>query len=435
MPCPNILILISHDTGKHIAPYGASTVHTPALDRIAGAGVVLRQHFCTAPQCSPSRASIVTGRMPHSTGVMGLTHADFRWRMHPGEQHLSRLLGAAGYECTRFGLAHETSPASVDELLAFERTYPSGRIADQAEAVGTFLAERDAGRPFYAQLQCNETHRDFLAGGVEPDDSLGVALPSKIPEHPASIADYAAFQGSIRSFDAGVGALLGQLEAAGVADDTIVIVTTDHGAAMPFAKGSLYDAGIDAFCILRYPAWGAGRRCEALTSHLDLVPTLLAAAGADVPDGLHGCNLLPWLEGTGEIATDAIFAEKTFHDCYDPMRCVRTARWKYIRYFDKSTLHRFTGDAILAGGAFEAVPRSAMARKGLDELYDLAADPGEERNLVDDAAHQDVRIELAAKLLAMMEATGDPILDGPIASPTWGDSVEGLRATAAVRAG
>ncbi len=425
---PNVLIIVSHDTGKHIAPYGVTTVHTPNFSRVAAEGVLARNHFCTAPQCSPARASLFTGRYPHANGVMGLCHLDFAWRLHAGELHASRLFHQAGYATWRLGIVHETSPAAADEGVVFDKSSTTtNRILDLAGCLRGMLSERDANKPFYAQLCCSETHRDFLQGGVEPDRSLGVTVPAPIPRTPESEQDYADFQGSIRRFDEGIGAILAALEEQGVLDETIVVVTTDHGAAMPWGKGGLYDRGIDALLLLRYPAWGQGRELSAMLSHVDLLPTVLEACDIAVPAAVQGESYLPLLRGEADAERRPwIWAEKTYHDCYDPQRCIRTERYKYIRYFEKSTLHRVTGDAI-GRGAYQACGGDAFKRSARDELFDLQADPDEQVNLAEQDDMQELRRELAGIMLRTMEQTADPLLQGPIPSPYYHAGIDQLR--------
>jgi len=114
---PNVVVYISHDTGQHIGPYGIRTVHTPNADRLAAEGALFTHSFCTAPQCSPSRAGLFTGRHPHAVGVMGLTDVAFGWTLSGDEIHLARHLGRLGYETALFGLAHEAVGGDCSESL------------------------------------------------------------------------------------------------------------------------------------------------------------------------------------------------------------------------------------------------------------------------------------------------------------------------------
>src|SRR6202171_4682891 len=116
MPEGSVLFLTCHDLGQHLGCYGQATLTSPALDRLAAAGVRFERSFCTAPQCSPSRASLHTGRYPHSAGVMGLAHPPFGCRLDPRERHTAQLLGAAGYATTLVGMQHLIEHGSEREL-------------------------------------------------------------------------------------------------------------------------------------------------------------------------------------------------------------------------------------------------------------------------------------------------------------------------------
>ncbi|HLT61845.1 MAG TPA: sulfatase-like hydrolase/transferase, partial [Microlunatus sp.] len=153
MPRPNVLLIHCHDLGRHLACYGAGTVTSPNLDALAAEGVLAERMFATAPQCSPSRASLFTGRWPHSNGVLGLTHAPFSWDLHADERHLARWLGEAGYGTELVGMHHESRRTSDDELaatLGFDRVRTGG-LVDEVVERGTEAIQRlaAADRPFY----------------------------------------------------------------------------------------------------------------------------------------------------------------------------------------------------------------------------------------------------------------------------------------------
>jgi arylsulfatase A-like enzyme len=188
------------------------------------------------------------------------------------------------------------------------------------------------------------------------------------------------------------------------------------------AKGTLRDPGLETMLLMRYPAgsWGAGRRTGALVSNVDVLPTLLEACGLEVPDRIQGDSFLPLLQGKRAKARDTVYAEKTYHDSYDPMRCLRTGRYKYIRYFEKSSHHRVPGDIINGGASRDLGP---VPRSGVEELFDLQADPNETRNLARDDAYGGICREMRLRLAAWMRSTGDPLLEGPVGSPFYWKSV------------
>jgi N-sulfoglucosamine sulfohydrolase len=419
---PSVLLFISHDTGRFISPYGVETVHTPNLERLAAESVLFRRAFCTAPQCSPSRAALVTGRYPHCNGVMGLTHQDYAWALNPTERPAAKLFGANGYPTWLLGIQHETRDVYS---LGFEHVDLGFGVAELPARLEAALEGRDPSQPFYCQLGCFETHRPWTMPGIPPDSSLGVTVPAYLHDGPESRAEMAALQGSVLHLDEGVGALLEVLERHDQRENTVLVVTTDHGLALPMAKSTLRDPGIETLLLMRYPdgGWPQGERIEDLVSNVDILPTLLEACSLDVPEAVQGASFLPLLQGKGTPTRDAVFAEKTFHDCYDPMRAVRTEKFKYIRYFEKSTHHPVPGD-IVDGGAHREL--GSVPRFGSEELYDLERDPNETRNLADDEAYGDVCREMRARLAGWMCSTADPLLEGPVGSPFYQASVEGL---------
>jgi arylsulfatase A-like enzyme len=412
------MLVTCHDLGRHLGCYGVGTVRTPALDGLSAQGVRFEQAYCVSPGCSPSRATLATGRYPHSNDVMGLTHGSFGWDLNPSERHAAVLFGEAGYETHLFGLQH-VSPRA--EQLGFGHVHgrgPGRRVAAQVE---TFLRGTLPEGPLYVEINLEEPHRPYSQGGVQPDDSGGVWVPPYLPDVPAAREEMAAAQGAIREADAAVGRILGALDASGLAASSLVVFTPDHGLAMPRAKCTLYDPGIGISLLARWPEGGVagGRVVTELVSNVDVLPTLLDAAGLPLPANLQGRSFLPLLRGEAYAARDAVFAEKTYHSYYDPMRAVRTRTHKYIRNFETAFAVEVPGD-IAQGSVFRSDPARYQGSTHPDvELYDLGADPHEQRNLAADPTYAEVRRELDARLWGWMEETDDPLLRGPIPSPAY----------------
>ena len=207
---PNIVVYIGHDVGRFIEPYGIETVHTPNLNRLAEEGVVFDNHFATAPQCSPSRASMFTGRCPHSTGVLGLTGGPFGWTLNEDEQHLARLLGAAGYETALIGIAHEAlggnCPDEQVKICGFDDASRHGQ--KDARRAGGALADWLSTReqpdsPFFVEIGTRAIHH---AHQFEPEsqtwsdwEEVDTATATSLEELLLIIANRAADLGSTSS--------------------------------------------------------------------------------------------------------------------------------------------------------------------------------------------------------------------------------------------
>jgi N-sulfoglucosamine sulfohydrolase len=434
MSHPNILIMVCHDLGRFLGCYSVPTVQTPHIDRLAGQGIRFTRAFCTAPQCSSSRASMYTGRYPHSNGVLGLTHGNFGWDLHPEERHLGQILRDSGYTTALLGIHHESRRLSPEEVAArcgMDVLLPPAtgeRLSQQAAALIEQRARGD--QPFYLQIGFEEPHRlyaadepdyeGFIGDYIQPDSSQGITIPGYLRNTPGGRAELAELQGAIRYVDRAIGQILGALDRLGLAENTIVVLTTDHGLALPRAKCTLYDPGIEAALIMRYPrrGWQAGSTRDALISNVDLLPTLLDLAGIMTHERVQGRSFAPLLDGAAYESRDAIFSEMTYHDYYDPQRCIRTDRYKLIAFFaaapafmDPTQSWRPRSDPVVP-------EQPALAFHPLIELYDLDADPWERHNLAGDPAYAAVRRDLAARLMAWMRDTGDPLLAGAVTSPT-----------------
>src|SRR6478672_4296312 len=331
MPRPNILYLHSHDTGRYVQPYG-HPVPTPNIQHLADQGVLFRQAFCAAPVCSGSRAALLTGQSTHATGMLGLAHRGYR--LSYPERHIVHVLRDAGYWSGLIGEQHVSAdPRDVgyDHVVEVDST----KVSDVAPAATRLIADRaEVDQPFFLSVGFFETHREYFAP-TSVRDALYSRPPENIVDNAMTRRDMASFRASARSLDQGVGTVLNALEEHELVDDTLVILTTDHGLAFPDAKCTMYDRGIGVLLVVRGPGgFERGRVQDALVSHLDLYPTICDVAGIERPAWLEGTSLLPLMRGEVKDIREEVFAEVTYHAAYEPQRAVRTARYKYLRRYD-----------------------------------------------------------------------------------------------------
>ena len=351
---------------------------------------------------------------------MGLAHSPYGWRLDPRERHVAHLLADAGYSTTLVGMQHLIERGSAREL-GYQRVLPVAPADEEAIAAVALLRDLAAGgRPFYLEVGFEEPHRPYDFGGAQPDQSRGVAVPPYLPDLPEARQDLAAFQGAIRQMDRGVGTILAALDELGIGDSTCVVFATDHGAAMPRAKCTLYDPGIEVALLWRWPVAGlyGGRVVSELVSNVDVTPSLLDGLGVPAPAHIQGMSFWPLLQGGGYTPRDAVFAEKTFHTYYEPMRAIRTADMKLIVNLEVSTRVDVPAD-IRASPIYPRMLDQLNAVRPVVELYDLRDDPWEQHNLADDPKVASVQADLRRRLLRWMQETNDPLLHGPVASPYY----------------
>jgi arylsulfatase A-like enzyme len=410
---PNILYIHSHDTGRFTSPFGYD-VPTPNLQRLAGEGILFRQAYCAAPTCSPSRASLLTGECPHSNGMLGLVNRGFS--MSNYQHHIVHTLRReAGYHSTLVGLQHiAKDPATI----GYDRVevIPGNHVEQVTPAAVQFLRNK-ARQPFWLTVGYFETHRKYRQAEAQ-DDWRYIQPPPPIPDAPASRRDMADFHASVRKLDWGVGQVLAALEAAGLAENTLVISATDHGISFPKMKCNLYDGGMGVHLVMRGPGeFRGGKVCDAMISHLDVFPTICDLLKIPSPAWLQGRSFLPVLRGETQEINDAVFAEVNYHASYEPKRAVRTKGWKYIRHFGSYT-HPVLPNCddgpsktlwVENGWCKQSVPP--------EELYDLIFDPSERNNLAGDPSHRGTLQKMQKRLNDWMTTTKDPLLQGPVKAP------------------
>ncbi|MFO7956223.1 MAG: sulfatase [Candidatus Brocadiia bacterium] len=439
----NLLIVHCHDLGQYLHCYGKETVRSPNLDAFAREGVRFENHFCTAPQCSPSRASIFTGRYPHCNGVMGLAQPPLNWELNEDEIHLGQVLNSAGYRTAAIGVIHETH--SGPERCGYQEYHRDRYARPAADRACGLLPGLAAGEePFYLSVGFVEPHklpyedregwlpRDHSWPGehLEPDDGLGVDVPPYIADTPGARQEVAGLQGAVRHVDAQFGRIYAKAKECGLCENAVIVFTTDHGIAMPRAKCSLYEPGVNTALIMRAPreGWREGAVYEELISNIDLVPSVLELLNVETPEKVQGRSFRPLVEGGEYRKNEQLFTEMTYHTYYDPMRAIRTEGYKLIACF--STAPRFMEPGQRRRPLSDPWYAPETGHGGFHqdmELYDLEKDPWEKHDVSGTEAYAEVKQELMQRLYQQMVRTDDPLLEGAVPDPQYTTTMQMLR--------
>lgn len=432
---PNILFAIADDWGRHAGAYGTPQARTPTFDRMAREGLLFERAYCTSPSCTPSRGSVLTGQWHWRLEAGANLHCVFpdKFRSYP------EILAADGYLCgvTSKGWGPGRTETPTRDI--------AGQRFPDFEA---FLKQRPTGKPFCFWLGSIDPHRPFVEGtGKEAGYDLAqIEVPAAFPDVPLVRSDIADYLFEVERFDTLVGRAVAALESAGELDNTIVIVTSDHGMAFPRGKSNLYDLGTSVSFAVRWPGVvQAGRTTTDFISLQDVAPTLLEAAGLAIPEDMTGRSLMPLLKSTqsGRIdpLRDHVLTGKERHVPSQlapdmggyPSRAIRTDKYLYIRNLRPDRWPNGSGDyqhsaipGVWYGDTDNGATKSylidnqtrdpqhqraydlAFAKRPAEELYDLELDPDQLSNIADDPRHADAKRALSEQLARELQSTGDP---------------------------
>ena len=441
-PRPNILLITADDMNwDAVGAWGCPVPDTtPHIDRLARGGLRFDHAHVTIAVCQPSRSALMTGRYPHRSGGEGFFHLRV-----PGIPILPEILRAAGYEVGILGKVEHSTPY---EEFAWDMAYDMAELGHgrnpavyQQHAEAFVHRALSSGRPFFLMANSHDPHRPFYgndtAGWYRAGEHPAAVAPSKIfaPEEittPGFLADLpevrleiSEYYSSVRRCDDTVGAVLAVLEQHQVEENTIVIFLSDNGMAFPFAKTNCYLHSTRTPWIARWPALirPGGVDDQHFVSGIDLMPTLLEAAGIEPPADMDGSSFLPLLRGEKQDDRDLVFTQffQTAARGNYPMRCVQSRRFGYLfnPWSDGRRIFRNESQfgrtmAAMSAAAESSEEIAARVRLFLyrvpEELYDFQRDPDARHNLIDDPEYESELRSLRSALEAWMEATGDPAL-------------------------
>lgn len=419
-PRPDIVIFLTDDQGRLDAqPYGATDLRTPHMQRLAAAGLTFERAYVVSPSCAPSRAALLTGLTPARNGAEA-NHAKPRAELKKWPAYFQAL----GYEVVAFGKVSHYRHTADYGFDHFAHDTFHEHVAIPAAVEWLQRRPRAGAKPLCLFVGSNWPHVPW------PEKDLGydparLSLPAGSIDTPATRAWRARYAAAVTQADDDLGRVLDATRAY-LPGETLFLYSADHGAQWPFGKWNLYEAGVGVPLIVAWPGViKPGTRTAAMVSWMDFLPTLLEAAGGQAPADLDGRSFLPVLRGQTASHHARIFtthANDGRMNVY-PSRAVRDERWKYIRNLHPE--YAFTTHIdLVAGGlgqrsffstweaAAKTDPKAAALlhryhARPAEELYDLAADPHEQRNLAADPSHATKLAALRRELDAWMQAQGD----------------------------
>ena len=405
LPPPNILWVSSEDNGPHLGAYGDDYATTPNLDALAARGLIYRNAWSTVPVCAPARTTIISGLYPASTGAQ---HMRSRSRLPDGFRFFPQVLREAGYYVTNnskedYNLAKPGGPGAV--------WHESSRQAH--------WRNRPEGAPFFAVFNFTVTHESQIRRRphTQVHDPARVRVPAYHPDTPEVRRDWAQYYDKLTEMDALVGERLAELEAAGLADDTIVFYWGDHGPGLPRGKRAALQTGLHVPLIVSIPRkyrhlapaeYEPGGDTDRLVGFIDFAPTMLSLAGLEPPAHFQGRAFL----GAHEAEPNEVifgFSDR-MDERYDLVRSVRDKRYLYARNFlvDRPYGQRLSYQMetpttqvwlrLFQEGKLNEVQARFWREKPSEELYDLENDPDLVNNLASSSAHAADRERLALAL-------------------------------------
>ena len=425
---PNIVIMLADDqTWSDSGAYGNDVVQTPHLDRLAAEGMRFTHCFTATAMCAPTRQQLYTGVFPIRNGAFP-NHSQVK----PGTRSLVHHFQQLGYRVGLSGKKH----FGPGESFPFENLTTQGDLA--IPKIRKFVTQ-DKSQPFALVVTSHSPHLPWKEGDASQYDPANVKVPLYLVDSPKTRDALTKYYAEITDFDREVGEVLTVLDKSGQAENTIFIYTSEQGAQFPHGKWTCYDTGLHTALTVRWPARvKAGSMSDAMVQYVDILPTLLDAAGANsttidtgrpgAPDGgtgFDGQSFLPVLLGKQDQHHELVYGAHTTRGIingswYYPIRSVRTRRYKLIWNLN----HKAAFENVLVGGRdnggywqewLELAKTDPHARKMVDsyqhrpefELYDLKNDPYELENLAG-IAEQAGRVQtLKGHLDAWMRQQGD----------------------------
>lgn len=417
---PNIVLIIADDLNwDDIGTYGHPNVQTPHLDNMAREGMRFDAAYLTASSCSPSRASILTGRYPHNTEAEQL-----HWDLPLTQTTFSEKLQDAGYWTAASGKWHMGEAIKERFDMVREIYYGNGSLSGSNEWL-SLLDYRPKDKPFFLWLAAWDAHRPWVPGLRDlphQHSQADVILPPYYPPTELYLNDFVNYYDEISRFDRNVGRVIAKLEKQKVADNTLVIVIADNGRPYARDKTTLFDSGVKTPFIVHWPKGikQKGSATKSIVSSVDLSATFLDLANANTPKTMEGKSFKALFKEPNKPFRKYAFSERNWHDFEDHGRTVRSEQYRYIRnnYYDLpgtpsgDTVYHETWSELVRlynAGMLNKHQTRPFKPRAKEELYDLKNDPYELINLANLAKYKKVLTEHRQALDEWIKESGDYI--------------------------
>jgi N-sulfoglucosamine sulfohydrolase len=426
---PNILFIVADDWSKHAGIYGDRVIRTPNIDKLGKDGLIFDQAFCSAASCSPSRASILTGKYPHQMAEGGNLWGSLPVRIPNFVSLIQESGGFVGSERKGWGPGNFKIGGYLEN--------PAGKNFKDFDE---FLGEKPKDKPFFYWFGSIDPHREYVKGTGEQAglDPQRVQVPGFLPDTDVVRKDILDYYFEVERFDSNVGKLIAMLASKGELENTLVIITSDNGMPFPRAKATCYDSGTNVPLIIYWKGKIKPARSSELVSLIDLAPTILDVMGIKKPADLPSKSLINLLNGRSLPSRSAVFVERERHanvrkgDLGYPIRGIRTKEFLYLRNFEPNRFPAGDPQKWVAVGPYGDIDDSptkklilsdtlkysffvdrTLKKRGSEELYDLKNDPNQLHNLASEKQFEKQKNKLKIDLEAWMKRTGDPRFTNP----------------------
>ncbi|WP_346859419.1 sulfatase [uncultured Draconibacterium sp.] len=419
---PNVLIIMADDcTHSDLPLYGGSNVQTPQIDKLASQGMTFNNAFVTMSMCVPCRAELYTGLQPVSSGVCW-NHAIAR----PGTQSIVQYLSELDYRVGIAGKVH-ADPREVypfEMVEGVERNCVSETAKYDKAGLKEFM-ERNNDQPFCLVTALVVPHIPWTVGDPSHFNPDELKLPPYLADNKETRREFAKYLAEIEVLDKQVGETLGLLDELNIAENIIVIFTSEQGAQLPFCKWTNWNNGVHTGFIVRWPGKvKSGTRSDALIQYNDVLPTLLDALGNKTEAEFDGSSFLPVLLGKKEKHREyAYFMHNNVPEgpAY-PIRSVTDGTHHYIRnlspeslYIERHLMTRMPLNKYWPSWVFDASDDpeildlvSRYQKRPAEELYNLVNDPNEMSNLSNQKEVSEIQKKLSNELDKWLKEQGDP---------------------------